>query len=332
MKISVALCTYNGEKYLQEQIESILAQSVSPDEIVICDDNSKDSTVQVLNALEKKYPSIIKIYQNKINLGFIKNFEKAFSLCKGEIIFFSDQDDTWHKDKILKFLNVFQANPDCSYVFSNAKAVNETGEELGYTLWGNIKFDAEAQKQFAEDKQRKILLKHNVVQGAAMAVRSSVKQIVLPFSESFFHDHWIALTLSMAYNNPGILLNESLLNYRMHSEQSLGLDTKKNSWIKRKYVTFCNLLSIHTEEFSSRIVKLEALNLQLSNLKIVPKENKDYITGLIYFYKTRNKMYSVNKIERFRLITELLKKGYYTKYSHSNLVAFKEMFEKIILH
>ena len=332
MKTSVALCTYNGEQYLREQIESILSQSIPPDEIVICDDKSKDSTIEILMDYKRKYPNIFKIHKNEINLGFIKNFEKSISLCSGDIIFLSDQDDTWHKDKILKFLKVFQANPDCSYVFSNAKAVDGNGKELGYTLWENIKFDTDAQKQFTEDNQRKILLRHNVVQGAAMAIRSNVKQIVLPFPKQFFHDHWIALTLSMAYNNPGVLLKEPLLNYRIHSNQSLGLDTKKNSWIKRKYVTFCNQLSIHTEEFSNRIIKLEALNNQLSNLKIIPKENKEYIIGLIYFYKTRNKMYTVNKIERYKLIIKLLKNGYYTKYSHSNLVAFKEMFEKIILH
>ncbi len=332
MKISVALCTYNGEKFLTEQIESILSQSIPPNEIVICDDKSKDSTLQILENIKNTNPKIIKVHQNRSNLGFIKNFEKALSLCEGEIIFLSDQDDTWHKDKIMKFLDVFQANPNCSYVFSNAKAIDAAGENLGYTLWENIKFDAEAQKQFAEEKQSKILLKHNVVQGAAMAIRSNVKNIVLPFSDFFIHDHWIALILSMLYNNPGILLKESLLNYRMHSGQKLGLDIVKKSWIQRKYVTFRNLFLIHKEEFSNRIAKLEAIDIQISKIKNVSQENKDYIAELIHFYKTRNKMYSVNKLMRFKLITELLKDGYYTKYSHSNLVAFKEMFEKIILH
>lgn len=87
-KISVALCTYNGEKFIHQQIDSILNQSLKVDEIVVCDDGSTDETQNILAKYQNKYPSIFKIHINEKNLRSVKNFEKAISLCSGEIIFF----------------------------------------------------------------------------------------------------------------------------------------------------------------------------------------------------------------------------------------------------
>lgn len=92
--ISIAMATYNGEKYLREQLDSILAQTVQDFELVVCDDCSTDSTVRILEEYVEK-DARIKIFCNEQNLGFVKNFEKAISLCQGECIALSDQDDVW---------------------------------------------------------------------------------------------------------------------------------------------------------------------------------------------------------------------------------------------
>ena len=92
--ISVAMTTYNGEKYIRKQIESILNQSMKVDEIIVCDDGSTDKTVEIL----KEYP--VTVYQNENNLGYRLNFKKAMSLCTHEYTFLCDQDDIWEKKKI----------------------------------------------------------------------------------------------------------------------------------------------------------------------------------------------------------------------------------------
>ena len=92
--ISIAMATYNGEKYLAEQLDSILAQTVQDFELIVCDDCSSDSTAEILSRYAEK-DSRIKIFVNEKNLGFVKNFEKAVSLCSGEYIALSDQDDVW---------------------------------------------------------------------------------------------------------------------------------------------------------------------------------------------------------------------------------------------
>lgn len=100
MKLSVALCTYNGESFLQQQLDSILQQELSVDEIVICDDGSTDRTISIIESYKQRYhyPTFI-LEQNKKNKGVRKNFEYAISLCSGDIIFLSDQDDVWQCEK-----------------------------------------------------------------------------------------------------------------------------------------------------------------------------------------------------------------------------------------
>ena len=92
--VSVALCTYNGERYLQEQLDSIYNQVMLVDEIIICDDNSQDNTLRIAHQFKDTHPELrIRIIENKNNMGVVKNFEKAISSCNGDIIFWSDQDD-----------------------------------------------------------------------------------------------------------------------------------------------------------------------------------------------------------------------------------------------
>jgi glycosyltransferase involved in cell wall biosynthesis len=190
-KISVALCTYNGELYLREQLESIFKQTRFPDEIIVCDDCSTDSTFKILNDFCKISPVPFKIYVNKKNLGVSKNFERAISLCTGDIIFLSDQDDVWLPEKIEKVIKAFNCNKDCSYVFSDAYVVNKDLHPLGYTMWESISFGKWQRESFKKSRQLKVLLKHNVVSGATMAFRSELKKIILPISEIWIHDGWI---------------------------------------------------------------------------------------------------------------------------------------------
>lgn len=123
--ISVAMCTYNGEKYIREQLESIINQSMLPDEIVICDDCSKDTTLEILKDTLNSYNGIVQLVSNKHNLGYRKNFEKAISLCHGDIIFLSDQDDVWNKDKIEIIKTEIEKDKNILLAFHDVEIVDE---------------------------------------------------------------------------------------------------------------------------------------------------------------------------------------------------------------
>ncbi len=131
MILSVALCTFNGELFLKEQLDSIINQNLKVDEIIICDDVSNDTTSIILEEYQFKYPELIKVYFNEKSLGTIKNFEKAISLSMGDLIFLSDQDDVWtvNKTKLMSR-------------FSRMKKEIHRGEEsferkLRYLFWLN---------------------------------------------------------------------------------------------------------------------------------------------------------------------------------------------------
>src|SRR4030067_269521 len=96
--IGVVLCTYNGEKYLREQLDSILCQTRAPDQILILDDCSNDRTIEIIENFLKK-DGRIRLIRNETNLGYARNFEKGISLCETDFIALSDQDDIWFNDK-----------------------------------------------------------------------------------------------------------------------------------------------------------------------------------------------------------------------------------------
>lgn len=221
MTTSVALCTYNGEKFLPQQLDSILAQTKKVDEIVVCDDGSTDSTLQILENYNQKYPNVFKIYKNEINLRSVKNFEKAISLCENEIIFLSDQDDIWAENKVEKYSIFFQGNENINVLASNGFCIDENNKvHERYSLWDIPAFLQK--KKLPVDYH--VLISHiaNLATGASVALRKNFAEKVNPFPilEGFFHDEWISLCAS--YKNSFALLDEKLFYYRIHHEQQVG--------------------------------------------------------------------------------------------------------------
>ena len=107
--ISIAMTTYNGARFVEAQLRSILEQTRQPDEIVICDDGSRDDTVNIIRRIIKTSGTDrIRLIENEQNLGYIRNFYKAISLTKGDYVFLADQDDIWHRDKIEKSMAVME--------------------------------------------------------------------------------------------------------------------------------------------------------------------------------------------------------------------------------
>jgi len=244
MKISVALCTFNGDKFLQKQIDSILGQTLKVDEIIICDDCSTDNTITILENYKKNNPNIFKIYQNEINLKSNKNFEKAATLCTGDYIFFSDQDDIWETNKVEKISAVFNQNPEAEGVFSNATLIDDEGNIIfeNVSIWDSF--------LFYESKMSKpinlfnfLIANGNFLTGATLCIKKEVKDFCLPFitSDKFLHDEWLALLLSK--RKTLYYTTDKLLFYRLHSNQQLGIENlQKNINLNRKSTREQNLI------------------------------------------------------------------------------------------
>ncbi len=187
---SIALCTYNGEKYIREQLESIVAQTLQPDEIVICDDCSKDRTVEIVRETLKDWSGSWRLVCNEENLGFKKNFEKAISLCQGDIIYLSDQDDVWDIRKLEIVDEVFRSHPEAVAVWHDAELVDAKLRRLYPSFWKDtLWFDY--QKFLRGDYSR--VMERNVMQGSACAFRREVFEEATPFPTEAIHDEWLLL-------------------------------------------------------------------------------------------------------------------------------------------
>jgi len=316
-KISVALCTYNGELFLKEQLESIFKQTRLPDEIIVCDDCSTDSTLEILSNFKKVSPVSFKIYVNEKNLGVSKNFEKAISLCNGDIIFLSDQDDVWVSEKIEEIINIFNDNPNCSYVFSDAYVVNKDLCYIGYKLWESISFDKRQRESFKKGHQLEILLKHNVVTGATMAFRSHIREIILPIPKMWTHDHWIAV-IGSTLGGGGSFIEKPLIYYRQHDYNLIG--AKKSSVFDRiRQVLFSNVF-----DYIFEIQRYKIFNNRV--LKITGKFNED-INDYISFLEKRKKIYeSSNGFLSLIIIIQELFSGKYFKYRNGLESIIKDIF------
>lgn len=222
--ISVGLCTYNSEKYLPEQLETILHQTLRVNEIVVIDDASTDQTIQILHDYAKRYPGLFRIIRNEKNCGARKNFERALAETKGEVIFLSDHDDCWLPDKVAKVVDYFNAHPQDKVVFTNARFMDENSANLPATLWDVVGFSASV-RTYAQTKDDllRYLLKHGrIVTGATLALKKESLGQILPFRlmHKIWHDAWIALVAA----NAKMLgyIEEPLIRYRVHSKQQVG--------------------------------------------------------------------------------------------------------------
>lgn len=201
--ISVCIATYNGEKYIKEQLLSILKQIDPKDEIIISDDLSKDKTIEIIESLKD---SRIKIFFNK-NRGYTNNFQNAIKMASGDYIFLSDQDDIWVDNK-LKTMSELLLKYD--FVVSDAKLVNNKLESLGSTYF---ELRGGGENGFMNNLKK---LKYI---GCCMAFRKVILKKILPFPNNSIlcpHDFWIALIAEFYYKTH--VIKEPLLLYRRHGE------------------------------------------------------------------------------------------------------------------
>ena len=219
MTISVIICTYNGEKYITDQLESILRQDMPVTQIIISDDHSTDRTPDIITKFASRNAGLIQVTINENNIGIVRNFEKALRLCDGDFIFFSDQDDIWEIFKVRETLAYFSCNPECDVLFSDAVLINDQQEILHSSIWEQLGFNDTIRTQQAFDIFRHLLLFRNVVTGACLAIRKQALGYLIPFPEEKYmlHDQWIGLRSASQHKLK--FLPEKLIRYRIHSQQ-----------------------------------------------------------------------------------------------------------------
>lgn len=220
MRISIALCTFNGEKFIRDQLDSIAGQTRLPDELIISDDGSTDGTISVIEDFARTGHLPIRIVINEETLGLLNNFNQAIGLCSGEIIFLCDQDDVWFANKIERTLIEFSTD-EVTMVFCDADTVDSELNPLSKRL-SSITFTDRAKRRQSMDLFE-FLLERNIVTGMTMAFRADLRKIALPIPAdipAIIHDGWISMVASL--RGRCVFIDESLVMYRQHSNQLIG--------------------------------------------------------------------------------------------------------------
>jgi len=214
-KVSIAMTTYNGEKYLEQQLLSIFNQKRQPDEVIICDDGSSDRTVMIAQQFITKYnlQDNWRIIKNKYNKGLTKNFLECASMTTGDIIFFSDQDDVWRANKISKMATLFEHNDKIKAMSCNVTCIDKEGNRLKYIL--NL-----LQKNKADIQQIpfSMQIRNNRSAGLTLAVRRELLNYAKPIIFQYNLPYDLPMGLFASVFGGYYLLKEPLVYRRVHSQ------------------------------------------------------------------------------------------------------------------
>ena len=224
--VSVALCTYDGARWLPAFLDGLAAQTRQPDELVVSDDGSHDDTLEVLAAFASRAPFPVHVSSTPERLGSTFNFAEAFAACAGALIAPADQDDVWLPRKLERLVEVMDAQ-GLAMAFSDGTVIDDAGDPVPTSLWEGVGFGRRRQRAFARDPLG-LLLRRSVVTGAAMMFRSRHLDRLLPFPAALngpgslmLQDRWIALVLASVAEVGAVA--EPLIAFRRHAGQQTGL-------------------------------------------------------------------------------------------------------------
>jgi glycosyltransferase involved in cell wall biosynthesis len=208
---------------LAKQLQSLSNQTLRPTELIVCDDNSGDETVSMLQMFRQQAPFPVHILVNERNLGSTRNFDQALELATGEFLALCDQDDLWFPEKLAVLSRVLEEDVTVGGVFSDALLIDDHGSpvQARRTLWELHGFNRHKQNRFVDSDPIDLLLQHDVVTGATLMVRASLRSVWHPIPVSWVHDGWI--TWMLAVESRLALVAEPLIGYRIHPQQQLGI-------------------------------------------------------------------------------------------------------------
>lgn len=218
-RVSVALCTHQGERWIAEQLHSILAQTRQVDEIVVGDDASTDRTLDIVRQVASETDVPFRIRRHEAALGVAENFADAIAATTGDVVALSDQDDVWHADRIERLLPRLDG---VALVHSNARLVDATGAPLGSTLEESLEMSAWERSALQEGRALDALLRRNLVTGATVLVRRDAALAALPIPSAWIHDEWLAMCAALG---DGVRYEpEPTIDYRQHGGNAIGVE------------------------------------------------------------------------------------------------------------
>lgn len=314
-KISIALCTYNGEAHLREQWDSLLKQTRQPDEIVVCDDRSTDGTWALVQELAAQAPFTVVPVRNDAQLGFNKNFEQALSRCTGDLVFICDQDDYWFPEKLQTMTDFMELNPDVQIAFCNAYMADDALQNLDRLFWTQVRLDDLQQQRWKEGLAMEVLLDGNRMMGCATVIRRTFMNRLLPIPTdipSYIYDGWISLV--GASMNVIQFVDKPLQLYRTHAQQQVGVRGKPPGPRIRLSDRFSRDRSLKLEPLAKMRDKLLRIRHYLRERVDPTLDGMQQLDRKLAHYTMRSTLPD-NRLRRLWPVLNDLQKGNYHRYA-----------------
>jgi len=307
----VAMCVYNGGRYLRTQLDSIAGQSEPPRRMVVVDDGSNDGSWEMLNEWVPTAGFPVTLARNARNLGVVRNFEKASKLLLDEVdvVFFSDQDDRWFPNKLATVMDVFASDPEAGLVHCDAELVDSEGRPRGMRLFAALLITDRERLDVAAGRAYRAYIRRNLVTGAGCASRANVLAQAMPFSELMVHDEWVAFVASVT--SQVRMLDEPLMEYRLHPSNIVGLPLPNATRWWRTVIRA--LLEPQVPRQVERIARLEEMRAYARRIEAAP----DVLTCLdsaICHAKHRANL-PRNPFGRFQAVLGEWRRGQYCRWS-----------------
>ena len=320
------MATYNGEKYLKQQLDSIAAQTILPDELIIGDDCSTDKTLEILDEFKNKVSFVVKILKNEVNKGYIKNFARVILEAKGDFVFLCDQDDFWFPNKIERVIDTFAKNPKAQLIAHNAMCTDSELKPVEKTLFD---FDVIRGLKYG-----------SAIHGFVTCVKKEFLKYATPIPYSYSFDGWLYyLSSEMGVR---YVLDEVLGYYRRHDKavtfdtignnQSFIELTKKRILKNIKNIKFYHSMESINAQFAPKAASLEFTRKIKANKTLPEWVDIELLNNLekqaqkeVESFKVRYNAISVNGLSRLRRILRAYKKGVYNNF-HGFRTAIDDLF------
>jgi glycosyltransferase involved in cell wall biosynthesis len=297
--ISICMATYNGEKYLKEQLKSLLQQSYADIEIIINDDNSDDNTVAIIEEFIK-VDSRIKLYKNPTNIGYIKNFEQVLKYASGDYIALCDQDDIWEYNKLeLLIQNINEA----TLIYADSLLIDAEGNSLGISLSQKLK------NNFINSTEALNFLYDNSVSAHAALFKKELLTYLKELPKELYFDQYIAMTAAAL--NGVKYYDAKLVRYRQHTTNTLAKTEKTKKSLYEKITTKLQKKVANNESMIKKIQEMQQIQTlqttsktKLNELLVIHQSfyNTFYsIKALVFFLQNSNVLFVITTKNRLLL-------------------------------
>lgn len=322
--VSVAMATWNGEPFLRRQLDSIASQTLRPVELVAVDDGSSDATLAILHEYAAEAPLTVHVHANPDRRGAVKTFERALSLCTGDVIALVDQDDMWHPDKLAVLVDHLRRPPAPLLVFSDARLVDDVGEPTGGTLWDAVGLDRARLGRLAGARALGVLLGNNLVTGATAAFGSELRDLAVPIPThlpAHLHDGWLAALAAAAGRLRPV--DDALMDYRVHDDQHVGVPNeayRPDAGLVRRGRT--------APDFTTHLALLAALEHRLGEPRhddtVAAATARATVRDLSRHLAVRSSL-PTNTLVRAGVVGRELARGGYRRWARGSVTALKDL-------